>query len=330
MRKLKAVITDYQYENVDTERKLITDSGAELVDCHCKTEGEVVEATRDADAVVVQYCNATENVIERLEHCRLIIKYGIGVDNIDVPAATKKGIFVANVPDYGVEEVSNHTVAFLLALARKLPQMTRGLKDGAWGYSMAVPAGRLSLRTLGLIGFGRIPREVCRKALAFGMRVLASDPFVGEEAIRAAGAEPADLDTLLRESDYVSCHCPLTEQTRHCIDRSAMEKMKPTACLINTARGGIICESDLIDALKRGRIAGAALDVYEKEPLPADSELLRLPNVLATGHSAWYTEEAIQTLQRKVAEEVVRVFEGNPPLNPVNRGLLRGAPKQSR
>lgn len=319
---MKAVITDYQYENVETERKLITEAGAELVDCHCKTEAEVIKATHDADAVVVQYCNATENVIHHLEHCKLIIKYGIGVDNIDVPAATKKKIFVANVPDYGVEEVSNHTMAFLLALARKLPQLTQGLKDGVWGYSRAVPASRLSLCTLGLIGFGRIPQQICKKAQAFGMRVLAYDPYQKEKAVRAAGAEPVDFDRLLQESDYVSCHCPLTAQTRHCVDAAAINKMKPTACLINTARGGIICESDLIDALKQKRIAGAALDVFEKEPLPSDSELLRLPNVIATAHSAWYTEEAIQTLQRKVAEEVVRVFEGNPPLNPINRELL--------
>lgn len=320
---MKVAITDYEYANIDIERKIFADAGIELYDYQCKNEEELIEATRDKDGIIVQYCKMTPNVIEKLEHCKIIIKYGIGVDNIDIPAATAKKIFVCNVPDYGVEEVSNHTMAFLLVLARKLPALVSTVREGGFGYAKAVPTKRLSLCTLGLIGFGRIPQLVCQKAQAFGMHILTYDPYVKPEVVTEAGAELVDMDTLLHESDYLSCHCPLTDQTFHMIDAAAINKMKTGACIINTGRGGIICEKDLVAALKTGKLAGAALDVFEKEPLPADSELRGLPNVITTGHCAWYTEEAITTLQRKAAEEVVRVLQGNPPVNPVNRALLK-------
>lgn len=319
MPPLKVAITDYEYEDVQREHEILESAGIQVFDYQCKTEDELIEATRDKDGVIVQYANMTRRVIEQLEHCHIIIKYGIGVDNIDQEAATERGIYVCNVPDYGVEEVANHTMAFLLCLAKGMVTQNQEFSRGSWGYSAVKPLIRLSTCTLGLIGFGRIPQMVCKRALSFGLRVLVYDPYVSAESVREANAELVTLDTLLEQSDYVSCHCPLTAETRHCIDRTAISKMKPTACIINTARGGIICEADLIEALQNGQLAGAALDVFEHEPLSADSPLRTMPNVLATGHTAWYSEGALNALQTSVAQEVRRVLLGEPPKNAVNR-----------
>lgn len=322
MTPLKVAITDYEYETVQQEHQILESAGIQVFDYQCRTEEELIEATRDKDGVIVQYARMTRRVIEQLEHCKIIIKYGIGVDNIDQEAATERGIYVCNVPDYGVEEVANHTLTFLLCLAKGMAAQSREFSKGGWGYSTVKPLSRLSTCTLGLIGFGRIPRLVCQRALAFDLRVLVYDPFVSSESVREAGAELVTLDTLLEQSDYVSCHCPLTPETHHCIDQRAISKMKPTAYIINTARGGIICEADLIEALQNGKIAGAALDVFEHEPLSADSPLRTMPNVLATGHAAWYSEGALDTLQASVAQEVRRVLLGEPPKNAVNRKAL--------
>lgn len=321
---MKVVITDYQYDNIDSERELIEGFGAELKGCQCKSEEELMEEVKDADAVIVQYCTITKKVIDSMEHCRLIIKYGIGVDNIDVKAATEHGVYVANVPAYGVEEVANHTMAFLLSFARALPVLSVQMKNGIWGYGSCQPVKRLSQCTLGLLGFGRIPRQVCLRAKAFGMRVLVYDPFLTPEQIEDGGAQAASgLEEVLRESDYVSCHCPLTDETKHMINRDTLAMMKPTAYLINTSRGPIVCEEDLAEALQQGKLAGAGLDVFEKEPAGADHPLVKLPNVIATSHLAWYSEQAIENVQRMAAEEVVHVLAGNPPVNLINKELLK-------
>ncbi len=309
---MKVVITDYEYPNVDSERRIVEGFGATLRDCQCKSEAELIEETRDADAVIVQYCRITRQVIEKMEHCRLIIKYGIGVDNIDLKAAREHGIDVANVPAYGVEEVANHAMAFLLSTARAIPFLTAQLKEGIWGAGSLGKLQRLSTCCLGLWGFGRIPKAVCKRALSFGMRVIAYDPYLTPEQIRAEGAEAVGREELIAESDYLSLHCHLNAETRHMVNIDVFKKMKNTAYLINIARGGIVCQEDLIRALQDGLIAGAALDVFETEPLPADSPLLSMPNVIATSHMAWYSEQALADVQRMAAEEVVHVLAGNP------------------
>lgn len=319
---MKVVITDYQYDDINSEKRIVTEFGAELCDYQCKTEEELIEATHDADAVIVQYCRMTPNVISKLEHCKLIIKYGIGVDNIDLKAATEHGVYVANVPAYGVQEVSNHTMAFILSWARALPILTAQLKNGIWGYGNVGTVKRLSTTTLGLVGFGRIPKSVCKKAQAFGMRVIVYDPFLSDEALAEAGAERADLDMIFAESDYVSIHCPLNDSTHHLINKETLKKMKNSAYIINTARGGVIDTEALIWALENGEIAGAALDVYEQEPLPQDSKLLSLPNCICTSHMAWYSEQAIEDVQRMAAEEVVHVLAGNVPTSLMNKDVL--------
>lgn len=306
---------------------MITAFGAQLQAYQCGTEDELIQATHDADAVIVQYCVISERVIRHLEHCRLIIKYGIGVDNIDVMAATRHGVYVANVPAYGVQDVANHTMAFILVWARALPGLTRQLKQGIWGYGDCTEVQRMCNSTLGLIGFGRIPQLVCERARSFGMTVKIYDPYVDMDVVRAKGAQSVTLDGLLTVSDFISVHCPLTAQTRHLLNKEAFSKMKRTAYLINTARGGVICQTDLLEALQSGQIAGAALDVFEQEPLSADDPLLRLPNVVATSHVAWYSKQAVMDVQRMAAEKVVHVLSGNPPANLINKELL---PKEDK
>lgn len=314
----KVVITDYQYENIDAERRIIGAHGYELCDYQIKDAGELIPVCRDADAIVTQYSDVSAELIDSLEHCAMIIKYGIGVNNIDVEAATRKGIYVCNVPDYGVEEVSDHTVAMMLALAKKLPVLTRALREGDWGYGSTVPLSRFCESTVGLVGFGRIPQLVAKKLKGFGVAIRVCDPYADEDLVREYGAEPVELDELLAESDFISVHVPLTRDTRGMIGEAEFRRMKPTAVVINTARGGVIHEKTLVEALKTGRIAGAAVDVFEEEPVKADNPLLHMDNVIATPHCAWYSETAITTLQRKVAEEVVNVLDGNKPMNCVN------------
>lgn len=317
------VITDYQYDNIDAERRIIGEAGFELRDYQIKDAKELIPLVKDADAIITQYSDVSREVIGQLEHCKMIIKYGIGVNNIDTKAATEKGIYVCNVPDYGVEEVSDHAVTMMLALGKKMQILEKAFREGDWGYASTMPLYRLRDCTLGLVGFGRIPQLVAKKMAGFGLRILAYDPFVDEEKARAMGVRPADLETILRESDFISVHVPLNEGTRHLIGRESFEKMKKTAFVVNTARGGVIDEKALVEALNAGEIAGAGVDVYEEEPVSPDNPLLHMDNVIATPHCAWYSETAITTLQRKVAEEVVNVLKGNEPFNCVNRGELK-------
>lgn len=316
---MKAVITDYQYENIDQERSIICGAGFELEEFQVKEADKLIGLIDDADAVITQYSDINADVISHLKHCKMIIKYGIGVNNIDVEAATKKGIYVCNVPDYGIEEVSNHAVSMILSLSKKLPTITGALRNGDWGYSSIVPLYRFSESTVGLAGFGRIPQLVAKKLSGFGVRILAYDPYINEAAAKEFSVESVDFETLCRESDYISVHCPLTKDTEHMFNAKSFALMKPHAVIVNTARGPIICENDLIEALKKGIIAGAGLDVFESEPVAQENPLLHMDNVIATPHCAWYSLQSIDALQRKVAEEVVNVLKGNKPFNCVNR-----------
>lgn len=318
MPKLKVVIVDYYYEHIEAERREIARLGAVLEDYHCKTEDEIIAVAKDADAVIVQFAPVTRRVVESLEKCRIIVRYAIGVDNIDVPSATERGIWVCNVPDYGVDEVSSHAVLLLLACARKLPILSRDVRQGNWNYNVAKPVHRIAGNVLGLVGLGRIPSLVARKMRGFDVETIAFDPYVTPESAAELGVRLVDMDTLLRDSDYVSVHCPLNDQTRHMFGREQFKRMKSSAVFVNTARGGVVNEKELAEALRAGEIAAAGLDVCEWEPIAPDSPLLQMDNVVVTPHVAWYSVEAIQSLQQKAAEEVVRVLSGAPPLNPVN------------
>lgn len=323
MKKQKVIVTDYYYENLRQEREIIEGMGAELADFQCKTEDEVIAAAAGCDALICQFAPITGRVIRTLTQCKVIVRYAIGVDNIDLSAAEQQGIYVCNVPDYGIDEVSNQAIALLMDCAKKLTYLANQVKQNNCSYTLVKPLYRMEGKTLGLVGFGRIPRLVAKKMAAFGLNILAYDPFMDHQAARQLGVTPVDLNQLLRESDYISVHCPLNKETYHLFDRDAFRQMKPTAVFINTSRGAVVKEEDLIWALEQSEISMAGIDVTEIEPIPADHPLLKLDNAVVTPHTAWYSEEAIQSLQLKAAQEVARVLSGQAPKNPVNHPVSK-------
>jgi D-3-phosphoglycerate dehydrogenase / 2-oxoglutarate reductase len=318
------VIADYDYGDVDIERAIVEEAGFELIAAQCKTEDEVIEVARDAAAVVAQYATISARVIGELSACRVIARYGTGVDIVDVDAATRHGILVTNVPSEWCEnEVADHAMALLLTLARKVNVYDRATRAGTWQWQSGAPIHRLRGSVLGLLSFGAIARAIADRAAGFGMRIAAHDPFIPAEEIAAAGAEAVSFDELLAESDCLVIQAPLTPETHHLFDEARLRRMKPTAILINTARGPIVDDRALHRALSEGWIAGAGLDDIEEEPAKVrdwrpDNPLFGLDNVVITPHAAYYSEESLDTVRRFAAEEVVRVLTGQPPLSPVN------------
>ncbi|MGI8855080.1 MAG: C-terminal binding protein [Thermomicrobiales bacterium] len=269
---------------------------------------------RTADAVMVTIQPVTAAVIGTLERCTIISRVGVGLDNIDIPAATARGIWVTNVPDYAIDEVSMHAIALMLAHLRRVPDWGAMTRRGEWNGASASTMRRPGSLTLGVLGFGRIGSAAAAKGRGLGLRVIAHDPFIDPTMIRAAGVEPVDWETLLRTSDYLSLHVPLTDGTAKIINAAALSLMQPHAYLINTARGGVIDEDALLAALQHGAIAGAALDVLTTEPPCADHPLLCDSRVTVTPHVAWASDEASRDVRAKGADEVVRVLRGDPPL----------------
>jgi len=319
--KWKVVITDYNYPDLSIEEQELARWDAQVIPAQCRTPEEVLAVARDADALISQYAPITREVIYELKNCKAIGRYGIGVDNIDVQAATERGIAVINVPSYCEEEVSDHTLAFILAWARKIAHYNAEIRQGVWDWKSGRPIRRLQGQTLGLLGFGKIARLVAKKAKCFGFKVIAYDPYVPNEAFEEIGVEKAEFDQLLKESDFLSIHLPLTINTYHIINADALAKMKPTACLINTSRGGVIDEKALINALKENRIAGACLDVTDPEPPARDNPLLSMPQVLLSPHAAWYSEESQKDLRKKIATDIGRALWQIIPEGLVNREL---------
>jgi D-3-phosphoglycerate dehydrogenase len=311
------VVSDSVFPNLDPARAVLSTIGAELQVAQEPTPEAIVRAAAAADALLVTYAKITAEMIRQMTRCRIISRFGIGVDNVDIPAATERGIVVTKVPDYCIDEVSDHALALLLALVRKIPFSSAQVHAGKWAMSAVVPIHRLRGSVLGLVGFGRIPQLVAPKAKAFGVRVVAFDPFVPPEVFTRADVERVDFSQLLKISDYVSIHSPLLPETRNLFNDEAFRQMKPTAYLINTARGAIVDEAALARALDAGELAGAALDVMPQEP-PVDSPLLGRDSVIITPHTSFYSEESLVDLQVKAAEEVVRVLGGQAPRNPVN------------
>jgi D-3-phosphoglycerate dehydrogenase / 2-oxoglutarate reductase len=315
-------ITDYVFSSLEPEQRVLAPLGVELRPAQCKSEEEIIELTRGADAVLNCYAKMTARVIEKLDRCKIIARYGIGVDNVDLAAATRAGILVTNVADYCIDEVSDHALALLLVLARRIATAHGAVKVGAWDVVSHAGIRRLRGQTLGLVGFGKIAIAVASKAQAFGLRVLAHDPYLDTAVIAQYGVQAVDLDALLRESDAVSIHVPLSTETRNLIGQGELARMKPTAFLINTSRGGIVDEQALAESLKAGRIGGAALDVLSVEPPPQDHPLQEAPNIILTPHLAFYSRESVIELQTKAAEEVARALKGEPLRSPVNREVL--------
>jgi D-3-phosphoglycerate dehydrogenase len=315
-------VTDYVFPSLDPERAVLGPLGAELRPQQCRSEEEIIALAQDADAVLNCYAKMTARVIENLKRCRIIARYGIGVDNVDLAAATKARILVTNVPDYCIDEVSDHALALLLALARRVAAADAAVKAGAWDVVAHAGIRRLRGRTLGLLGFGKIAKALASKVRPLGMKVMAYDPYLAPEEIGRLGAEAAGLEKLLAEADAVSIHVPLSPETRNLIGERELARMKPAAFLINTSRGGIVNEEALAAALKETRLGGAALDVLSVEPPPADHPLYGAPNVILTPHLAFYSRESVIELQTKATEEVARVLKGEPPRSPVNGEVL--------
>lgn len=313
-------ITDNTFAPIDPERAIFAELDAEVrfAEDPALTEDAVLELARGADAILCDGAPITRRVLEALPTLRVVSEYGIGYDNVDAAAAADLGIWVANVPGFCTEEVADHALAMVLALARRLPALDRAVRQGKWGAGSAGPMRRLSSQTLGLIGFGRIGRDLAGKASALGFRVLAHSPNTTPERAREHGAEAASLNRVFSESDFVALVAPATPDTRGLIDAAALGQMKPTAYLINAGRGALVDEPALIEALKSGRIAGAALDVYAQEPLPAGSALRDLENVLLTPHAAFYSEESLRDLQESAARNALAVLKGGRPQTPVN------------
>jgi D-3-phosphoglycerate dehydrogenase len=322
MSSYLVAVSDSVFPDLNPASEVLSAIGAELLVAEEPTPEAIVRAATAADALLVTYAKITAEMIRQMTRCRIISRFGIGVDNVDIPAATDAGIVVTRVPDYCIDEVSDHAVALLLALVRKIPFSNARVHGGEWAMSAVVPIHRLRGSVLGLVGFGRIPQLVAPKAKAFGIRVVAFDPYVTPENFARAGVERVDFPELLKVSDYVSIHSPLLPETRDLFNDDAFRQMKPTAYLINTARGPIVDDAALARALDAGELAGAALDVMPQEP-PVDSPLLGRANVILTPHTSFYSEESLVDLQVKAAEEVVRVLGGQAPRNPVNSDVVQ-------
>ncbi|GGC83774.1 dehydrogenase [Thalassobacillus devorans] len=310
--QFKVLLTDHEFKHLAYEEEVFEEAGVTInfVKAQCKTEEEVIEHAKDADAILNQYAPVSRRVIESLEKCKIISRYGVGVNTIDIEAAKKKDIVVANVPDYGMEEVSNHALALILSWARKVTLLNNEVKKGNWDFKLGVPIHRFDNQTVGVLGFGRIPRCLMDKVKPLGFKLAAYDPFVPAEEMEKAGVRKMELEEIIEKADYISIHVPLIKDTFHLINKERLNKMKPNAVIINTARGPIVDEAALAEALAEGTIAGAALDVTEEEPISLSSPLLGMDNVLITPHSAWYSEEAMVELRRKAALNIVQVLTG--------------------
>ena len=283
------------------------------------TDAEGASALAEAQALLVNQYRIGSALIRALPRLRVISRYGVGYDNVDVPAATAAGVWVAYVPDYASEDVSDHAVALLMACVRKITYCDRRVREGAWNISSEITCLRTRGRTLGIIGYGRIGSVTHRKLAGFALeRVLVCDPYVDAGLLRARGCVPCNLERLLRESDYVTIHAPLSDETRGMIGERELALMKPHALIVNTARGPIVDEAALCRALRERRIGGAALDVFDREPPEPSSPLLSLDNVILSGHNAWYTEESRVELRSKAARNVRAVLEGRAPPYPLN------------
>jgi D-3-phosphoglycerate dehydrogenase / 2-oxoglutarate reductase len=315
-------VSDIVFPNLEHARDVLSKIGAELHMTEEPKEEAILRVARDADALLVTYAKITGEMIRQMKRCRIISRFGIGVDNVDLAAATTAGIVVNKVPDYCIDEVSDHAVALLLAAARKIPFANARVQAGHWDMRAVIPIHRLRGGVVGLVGFGRIPQLVAPKAKAFGLKVVAFDPYVPPEVFARAGVDGVTFADLLKMSDYISVHTPLMPETNRLFRAEVFAQMKPTAYLINTARGPIIDEADLARALDAKQLAGAALDVMTQEP-PTGSPLFGRDDVILTPHTSFYSEESLIDLETKAAEEVVRVLTKQPPRNPVNPEVLQ-------
>jgi D-3-phosphoglycerate dehydrogenase len=318
-RRGVAIVVDCDHADIEIERVVLKDvCNGELPWLACKTEDEIIAQCGEGEGLLIQYAPMTRRVLEQLPRCRIIARYGVGVDTIDTQAAADLGIIVSNVPDYGIHEVSDHALTMMLCLTRKLPLASALVKRGQWDFRLVQPIHRHHGQTIGIIGLGRIGQAMAHKTHALGMHVIGYDPYV-DPTVLADHIVLTELDDLLRRADVVSVHCPLTDETRHLLDEARLSRMKPTAYLVNTARGHIVDEAALDKRLTEKKLAGAAMDVLAVEPGPATHPLFKHENFYGSPHMAWHSEESAQELKRKAAEEVRRILLGEAPIYQVNK-----------
>lgn len=318
--KPKIVVTDYTFPDLDIEQQLLTAAGCETVGRQCKTDADLIELCRDADAVITQFARVNARVIAAMIRARVIVRYGIGVDNVDLETARARHIPVCNIPDYCIDEVADQTLAFILATTRQVVTHTLHLRAGKWG--LAVPlTGMKTLRDLivGVVGLGRIGRAVVRRLAAFKSAVWVFDPQVAPAEIENLGARAASFDDLLRVTDVLTLHCPSTPQTRKLMNHAAFAKLKPGAIFINVGRGDLVDTLALTGALQSGRLSAAALDVFDSEPIPTDHPVLKMPNVILSPHIASTSPAAVKKLRETAARLAINGIRGEPLANIVNQ-----------
>ncbi len=325
---MKIVITDHRFPDVEQERRAVEAAGGTLIVGDAADEEQVTALCRDADGVLSVRAPITRSVIAAMQRCRIIVRYGIGLDTVDIPAATERGIMVANVPDYCLDEVSDHALALLLMLSRQMIPAMSLAREERWGIPKMPPVHRLRGQTCGLVGCGRIGSLLAGKVSALGMTVIIFDPYLSEGRAREMGAELVTFDELLARADFISLHAPLTSDTRHLFGAAAFGKMKRAAFIINTARGGLIDEVALLAALDAEQISGAALDVLESETsvTPMRSALVNHPKMIVTAHTAWLSEQARETLQLRAITQALDCLKGGTPYGLVNRELANQEP----
>ena len=321
MAKYKVVITDHEYDNIENEKKALSELDVELLDYQYKDPESILKVAKDADALIIQNAKMPRELVEQLDKCKIIARYATGFDGIDLQACTEKGIYACNVSDYCREEVSTYALSLLLEMATRVGKHDAWTHQGNW-FGMPGKQHSLKHQVIGVVSFGRIAKSFIDKIKPLCDNIWVYDVHGDADAVSQYGAVPKTLDEIYAGADYISLHCPLTEETRHLINKEALTKMKKSAVLINVARGAVVCEKDLIWALENGEIAGAALDVLEQEPPEKDNPLFRFDNVIISPHAAWYSEESQAILQRTPAEDVARVLKGELPLNLVNKEIL--------
>ncbi len=322
MSRFKIVLLEHGYATTDYERRIIEEAGGEFIDAEKLPLMEALQLCEQADGILCRRLDLTAEMIQRFRRCQVIVRYGVGTDNVDTKAATEAGIIVGHVPAYCVDEVSVHALSLLLACVRRVVSTHKKMEGGGWDVHRGEPIWRMAGRTLGLVGLGNIGRAMARKLSGWDLKILATDPFIDPARAAALGVTLVDLDTLCRESDYISLHAPLLPETRHLIDERTLALMKPGAILVNTARGPVVDTAALLRAIDAGHLAGAGLDVFEEEPLPVDSPFRLHPRIVVTDHTAWYSEESQIQLQTTAAQEIVRVCSGGLPLSMANPEVL--------
>jgi len=314
----KVLIVYAGHKEVNDERAVLETYGAQVIAAENPSTREALDHYGDCDALMVTIQPITAELMDRMPRCKIICRIGTGLDAIDIPAATERGIWVTSVPDYSIDEVSSHAMAFTLALARNLFRHRAMSQTGTWRYQTERPIARIAGQTMGVVGIGRIGSASTRKAQGLGFNVIAFDPYVPDERFAELGAEKVDFETLLARSDFITLHVPLTPETRHLIDAAALAQMKPTAFVVNTARGEVVDIDALVAAVQRGVIAGAGIDVLPAEPPPADHPVLHEESILVTPHIGWASTESGHDVRQRGAEDVVRVLRGQAPKYPAN------------